>query len=128
MLYFQSERKRIEASGGWVMTLGGCVRVNGRLAVSRAIGDYGLKDVVIGDPDIVCIPFNGKEDFLIMASDGLWDFVEEDELAIVVYEMLEKTEGELLINIVMIKDLIGIIHQPHQLIKPIQNRRQHYVT
>lgn len=39
----------------------GCYRVNGRLAVSRAIGDYGLKDVVIGEPDIVAIPLNGNE-------------------------------------------------------------------
>lgn len=74
--------------------LGGCLRVNGRLAVSRAIGDHGLKDVVIGIPDIVCIPFNGNEDFLLMACDGLWDFVQEDDLAFMVYEMLEKNDGK----------------------------------
>lgn len=74
--------------------LGGCVRVNGRLAVSRAIGDYGLKDVVIGDPDIVWIPLNGSEDFLVLACDGLWDFVDEDDLAVMVYEMLDKNKGK----------------------------------
>lgn len=72
----------------------GCYRVNGRLAVSRAIGDYGLKDVVIGEPDIAAITLNGKEDFLIMACDGLWDFAEEDEVATRVYSALEKNNGK----------------------------------
>lgn len=71
----------------------GCYRVNGRLAVSRAIGDFGLKDVVIGEPDIVCLPLNGNEDFLLLACDGLWDYVEEDDLAVMVYNMLEKNKG-----------------------------------
>lgn len=72
----------------------GCYRVNGRLAVSRAIGDYGLKDVVIGEPDIAGITLNGKEDFLIMACDGLWDYAEEDEVATRVYTALEKNNGK----------------------------------
>lgn len=72
----------------------GCYRVNGRLAVSRAIGDYGLKDVVIGEPDIAAITLNGNEDFLIMACDGLWDYAEEDELATRVYTALEKNNGK----------------------------------
>lgn len=74
--------------------MSGCSRVNGRLAISRAIGDYGLKDVVIGDPDILSIPLNGKEDFLLMACDGLWDFVDEGEAATVVYETLKRNEGK----------------------------------
>lgn len=91
----QSERSRIEESGGCVLEFpSGCFRVNGRLAVSRAIGDYGLKDVVISEPDIVCLKLNGNEDFLLMACDGLWDFVDEDEVALMVYELLEKNQGE----------------------------------
>lgn len=73
----------------------GCYRVNGRLAVSRAIGDFGLKDVVIGEPDIAGITLNGKEDFLIMACDGLWDFADEDEVATRVYKALEQNNGKL---------------------------------
>lgn len=92
----QGEQKRIEASGGCVLFIGGCHRVNGRLAVSRAIGDNGLKDMVIGEPDVVSIGLNGNEDFFLMACDGLWDFVEEDEVALMVYEMLVKNEGKFL--------------------------------
>lgn len=76
------------------MIIAGCHRVNGRLAVSRAIGDNGLKEVVSGVPDVVSISLNGNEDFLLMACDGLWDFCEEDDAALVVYEMLVKNEGE----------------------------------
>ncbi|XP_031630592.1 uncharacterized protein LOC116345413 [Contarinia nasturtii] len=91
----ESERIRIEKSGGCVLEFPpGCYRVNGRLAVSRAIGDYGLKDVVIGEPDIAAIPLNGKEDFLILACDGLWDYAEEDEVATKVYNSLEKNDGD----------------------------------
>lgn len=93
----QSERHRIEQSGGCVLEFpSGCYRVNGRLAVSRAIGDYGLKDVVIGEPDIAAITLNGKEDFLILACDGLWDYAEEDEVATKVYHSLEKNDGKFL--------------------------------
>lgn len=68
--------------------------MNGRLAVSRAIGDYGLKDVVIGEPDITCLALNGNEDFLIMACDGLWDYVAtEDSVATCVYDILQKNNG-----------------------------------
>lgn len=76
-----------------MLNLGGCVRVNGRLAVSRAIGDNGLKDLVISDPDVRVLSLNGKEDFLILACDGLWDFVNEDELALLVYKALKNNEG-----------------------------------
>lgn len=62
--------------------------------MSRAIGDYGLKDVVIGEPDIACLTLNGNEDFLIMACDGLWDFAGEDEVATRVYSALEKNNGK----------------------------------
>lgn len=68
--------------------------MNGRLAVSRAIGDYGLKDVVIGEPDIACLTLNGNEDFLILACDGLWDYTGEDEVATKVYSALEKNNGK----------------------------------
>lgn len=67
--------------------------MNGRLAVSRAIGDYGLKDVVIAEPDIRELTLTGNEDFLILACDGLWDFAPEDDVATKVYTALEKNNG-----------------------------------
>lgn len=43
----EDEKARIEASGGSVLTLYGVPRVNGRLAMSRAIGDVYFKRYVI---------------------------------------------------------------------------------
>jgi serine/threonine protein phosphatase PrpC len=37
------ERFRVENAGGYVLEWGGVPRVNGQLAVSRAIGDLHLK-------------------------------------------------------------------------------------
>lgn len=37
------ERSRVESSGGYVFEWGGVSRVNGHLAVSRAIGDLSYK-------------------------------------------------------------------------------------
>lgn len=39
----EDERSRIEAAGGYVVEWAGVVRVNGELAVSRAIGDMAFK-------------------------------------------------------------------------------------
>ena len=39
----ESERKRIEAAGGFVSEIGGICRVNGNLNLSRAIGDLRYK-------------------------------------------------------------------------------------
>lgn len=37
------ERMRVETAGGYVLELGGVPRVNGQLAISRAIGDVSFK-------------------------------------------------------------------------------------
>lgn len=37
------ERLRVENAGGFVLEWGGVPRVNGRLAISRAIGDVSFK-------------------------------------------------------------------------------------
>lgn len=39
----EDEKRRVEAAGGFVVDYGGLPRVNGQLAVSRAIGDLDLK-------------------------------------------------------------------------------------
>lgn len=49
--------------------------MNGSLAVSRAFGDLHLKDWITCDPDIVTIPLTADCEFVIVASDGLWDKV-----------------------------------------------------
>ncbi|XP_023311982.1 mucin-2 isoform X3 [Anoplophora glabripennis] len=89
----QDERERIEKQGGCVL-LWGTWRVNGQLAVSRAIGDAEYKPFVIAIPDVREIPLDGGEDFLILACDGLWDFVSEDLAARTVYNLVTEDPGD----------------------------------
>lgn len=72
------ERQRIEDAGGFVMWAG-TWRVGGVLAVSRAFGDKLLKQYVVADPEIKEEKVDSSLEFLILASDGLWDVVSNDE-------------------------------------------------
>ncbi|KAL8110381.1 hypothetical protein AgCh_026195 [Apium graveolens] len=65
------ERERIEQAGGFIIWAG-TWRVGGVLAVSRAFGDKLLKPYVVADPEIQEEEIEGF-DFLIIASDGLWN-------------------------------------------------------
>lgn len=53
----------------------GTWRVHGVLAVSRSIGDAHLKDWVLGEPETTILPLTDDLEYLILASDGLWDEV-----------------------------------------------------
>ncbi|KAL5699662.1 protein-serine/threonine phosphatase [Ranunculus cassubicifolius] len=72
------ERQRIEDAGGFVMWAG-TWRVGGVLAVSRAFGDRLLKQYVVADPEIQEEVIDSSLEFLILASDGLWDVVTNEE-------------------------------------------------
>ncbi|KAI5668931.1 hypothetical protein M9H77_18784 [Catharanthus roseus] len=75
----EDERARIHNSGGYLHCRNGLWRVNGTLAVSRAFGDFYLKEYVISEPEILKLPLTSDCQFLIIASDGLWDKVGEQE-------------------------------------------------
>ncbi|XP_047342632.1 probable protein phosphatase 2C 9 [Impatiens glandulifera] len=75
-----TERDSIEDRGGFVLNMPGDVpRVNGQLAVSRAFGDKNLKRHLRSDPDITNSDINSDEDLLILASDGLWKVMSNQE-------------------------------------------------
>ncbi|CDF39494.1 unnamed protein product [Chondrus crispus] len=75
----RDEMERIESAGGLVVEVSGTFRVNGVLAVSRAIGDPELKQFIIPRPDIFRFSLSGHEEFLVLASDGLWDNISDEE-------------------------------------------------
>lgn len=75
----EDEMERIEAAGGLILKVGGTYRVNGTLAVSRAIGDRGLKEFVVADPEIISRMLCVEDQFVVVASDGLWDFMKDQE-------------------------------------------------
>ncbi|XP_077238663.1 putative protein phosphatase 2C 44 [Tasmannia lanceolata] len=74
------ERKRIEKQGGFVTILPGDVpRVNGQLAVARAFGDQSLKAHLSSEPDVRHVPIDSTMEFVILASDGLWKVMKNQE-------------------------------------------------
>ena len=86
------ERSRILKAGGEVSD----GRVNGMLALSRAIGDFDYKPItppkdpspqwfmnnhmVTAYPDIVVKPFHKDVEFIILACDGIWDCKTSEEV------------------------------------------------
>ncbi|CAI9093744.1 OLC1v1029305C1 [Oldenlandia corymbosa var. corymbosa] len=74
----EDEYQRIEAAGGKVIQWNGH-RVFGVLAMSRSIGDRYLKPWIIPDPEVMFIPRTKDDECLILASDGLWDVMTNEE-------------------------------------------------
>ncbi|CAI9092530.1 OLC1v1027790C1 [Oldenlandia corymbosa var. corymbosa] len=71
------ELERIELCGGKVINWNG-QRVLGVLATSRSIGDEYLKPYVIPVPQVTVNQRSDLDEFLILASDGLWDVIPND--------------------------------------------------
>lgn len=74
----EEERNRILKAGGFISD----GRVNGCLALSRAIGDLEFKrsyelapeeQVVTAYPEVRKLELSREDDFLILACDGIWD-------------------------------------------------------
>jgi len=60
------------------------------LSLSRAIGDRFAKPVVSSEAEIDCLPLDkNKDEFFLLASDGLWDVMTSQEVVDFVHEMLE---------------------------------------
>lgn len=74
------EKDRIESKGGFVSNLPGDVpRVDGQLAVARAFGDKSLKRHLSSEPDVKVEMINDDTEFFILASDGLWTVMSNQE-------------------------------------------------
>jgi protein phosphatase 1L len=53
--------------------------VQGTLAVTRGIGDAHLKPWVVAEPETATVDLDERCELLILASDGLWDKVGNQE-------------------------------------------------
>jgi serine/threonine protein phosphatase PrpC len=74
-----SERARIEALGGRVVLLD-IPRVQGELALSRALGIAHLKPYVTAEPRIVEGYLGRENDYAIIACDGVWNVLGPKEV------------------------------------------------
>jgi len=89
----QSERDRICRIGGSVQQIGGAWRVNGVLAVSRAFGDFALKPFVTAVPYISETLLTPDHLFLVMACDGLWDVLSDEQVVSIVHQQSNPHEA-----------------------------------
>merc|ERR1712098_519029 len=88
------EKDRIEAAGGYVETISTGARthyrVNGNLNLSRAIGDLEYKkrtdlppeeQIICATPDIIVESATPADEFIVLACDGVWDVLSNEEVA-----------------------------------------------
>jgi len=96
-----AERKRIVRSGGYVGTPlepglptriyldKECTMVG--LAMSRSIGDWNMKKVgVIAEPVVTHHTVTDRDEFLIVASDGIWEFIDSADAVRIVGDCLDR--------------------------------------
>ncbi|OAX38755.1 PP2C-domain-containing protein [Rhizopogon vinicolor AM-OR11-026] len=92
----ETERARITEAGGFVEY----GRVNGNLALSRALGDFDFKknyalgpqkQIITADPDVTVHDISDEDEFLILACDGIWDCLSSQQ--VVDFVRLKVSEG-----------------------------------
>ena len=104
-----AESARIKALGGKVTWFGftdkkgrpiegsGVYRINGNLAVARAVGDRSERPFVTAEPEIRELLSEGSNDeFIVLASDGVWDVMSSKDTVDFVNNMMSSTVGSLL--------------------------------
>ncbi|KAI5064100.1 hypothetical protein GOP47_0020770 [Adiantum capillus-veneris] len=75
-----TERDRVTSLGGQVTWQVDTWRVGtAALQVTRSIGDDDLKPAVTAEPEVTELILTENDEFLIIASDGLWDKISNEE-------------------------------------------------
>lgn len=89
----EDEEERIVKAGGRVVEHNG-YRVMGVLSMSRAIGDRWLhKFGVIPEPEVVIRQRCAEDEFLLLASDGLWEVFSNEDAISVARRCFERAAG-----------------------------------
>lgn len=93
------ERNRVLKAGG-VVTADG--RVNGGLNLSRAFGDHGYKQnkelsnreqMITALPDVRTLTLNPSDEFMVLACDGIWNFMSSQEVVDFVRPRIKEREN-----------------------------------
>ncbi|XP_045480306.1 probable protein phosphatase 2C T23F11.1 [Harmonia axyridis] len=107
----EGEYDRITSAGGWVEY----ERVNGNLALSRALGDYIYKknpnksaeeQIVTALPDVTEYAMTDDWEFIVLACDGIWDVMGNQEVVDYIREkIVEGLEPEKICENIMMRCL-----------------------
>jgi len=93
--YHQDERDRIEESGGFVTE---SKRVNGVLALSRALGDCDLHPPLSCKPDVKMVRLTDMDEYIIMGCDGLWDITDNQTAVELIRDCSTASEAAVLLR------------------------------
>uniref|UniRef100_A0A7S1T9I4 PPM-type phosphatase domain-containing protein n=1 Tax=Compsopogon caeruleus TaxID=31354 RepID=A0A7S1T9I4_9RHOD len=88
-IFEKDELERLRKAGAWITSSG----VNGRLAMTRALGDLDMKDhlpntfpgkvfhgpVIIAEPEVRVLSITTEDQFIIVACDGFWGKVDNNQ-------------------------------------------------
>ncbi|XP_028965121.2 probable protein phosphatase 2C 62 [Malus domestica] len=85
----QGEKDAVESRGGFMLKRPGNIpRADGQLDMTRAFGDRKLKEHITSEPDITVKKVDAETDFIILASDGLWKVMSNQEA----YDCIEELD------------------------------------
>lgn len=99
----QEELDRILAAGGTVIE----GRVNGNLNLCRSLGDFEYKSdpalspeaqMITANPEIKTIELTAQDEFLVLACDGVWDILSNQECCDFIKERLKTHQLEKIIE------------------------------
>jgi len=90
----EDEKDRIETLGGRIISIrSDAPRVMGVLNMTRSIGDFGLKPFIIPNPEVTILKRSLHDDFVVMASDGLWGVLDNQEVCELVVKCFARVES-----------------------------------
>lgn len=85
------ERERVISAGGQVKWQIDTWRVGqAALQVTRSIGDDDLKPAVTAEPEITETILSAADEYIVMASDGLWDAVNEADVVSIIKDTVKE--------------------------------------
>ena len=97
----ETEEARVVNAGGFVECANGFFRINGNLNLSRSIGDLKYKgdssldpaaQIITAEPDVLAIDVDpSKDDFFVVACDGVFDVLSSQELVDFIHARLPST-------------------------------------
>lgn len=86
-----SERERVIKAGGSVSWRVNTWRVGAAaIEVTRSIGDDDLKPYVTAEPEVTVCKLSSDDEFLIIASDGLWETMANDDVVALVKDTVKE--------------------------------------
>lgn len=92
-----AEIQRIEQAGGHVTpAIAGVdvARVNGSLAVARALGDHSMNGLVSGEAYVAAHKVESDNQVVVTACDGIWDVISDEDAVRIVMEVKNKKGNE----------------------------------